>query len=410
MRFRSAGCICFHGSMPMMLNAVLCVWNEEDIIESTVKHLFAQGCEHVYIIDNASSDKTVEIATKAGALLAASFESKYFDETQKIAHLNAVVKKYNEQSDAEHIWWLYVDADEFPNIDRNLRIIDFLQKLDPSIRAVHGYMFNHIPTHPPYNISGYHPVDFMQLANKSDVYKIPLLRYDKGKPHLYSAGGAHSFDTCGEYISVVTDALHIHHFNYRDKTNTLRRLQQLTTENPDGSRRTDWHDRKEQKRTQSSQAQSMYHNRYEYAKSLYNSTNYKILMTDELGYSYPNIVRWYDQQEFSTIEGTLFNKCLHYYFFKVYDLALCKFNDLLRMTHDYKMKRLIIIKIALCLYDTDKKGALFILQQLLQCPDRELREYAEKQFTRVSEDKVSITKASGPRDFVITKIRSSPGG
>ena len=42
----------------MILNAVICVWNEEDIIESTVKHAFSQGCSNVFIVDNGSTDKT----------------------------------------------------------------------------------------------------------------------------------------------------------------------------------------------------------------------------------------------------------------------------------------------------------------------------------------------------------------
>jgi glycosyltransferase involved in cell wall biosynthesis len=101
----------------MLLNAVMCVWNEEDIIESSVKHLFAQGCSNVFIIDNESSDKTVDIAVNAGAKLAAKFKSKYFNEYEKIAYLNATVKNFNEQSNEDQRCWLYVFADEFPNIE-----------------------------------------------------------------------------------------------------------------------------------------------------------------------------------------------------------------------------------------------------------------------------------------------------
>ena len=35
-----------------MLYCILCVWNEEDIIASTVRHAYAQGCDRVFIIDN----------------------------------------------------------------------------------------------------------------------------------------------------------------------------------------------------------------------------------------------------------------------------------------------------------------------------------------------------------------------
>jgi glycosyltransferase involved in cell wall biosynthesis len=385
----------------MILNAVMCILNEEDIIESTVKHAFAQGCSNVFIVDNASTDRTVEIATNAGAILANSFESKYFNEFEKIAHLNTVVRNYNEQSDEEHIWWLYIDADEFPNVDCELRIVDFLKLLDTTVRAVHGYMFDHLPTHFPYNIPGYHPVDFMQLAKKTNTHKIPLLRYDKNKPHLYSTGGAHSFDTCGECIHFASDALNIHHFNFRNQENTLRRLKQLTMQNSVGVSRINWFDRREKRRKKSLDAKSMYHNRYERAKSIYYENEYKIFFTDELQYSYNNIVRWYNPYDLKTGSDTLISHGIHNYFLKNYDIALFKFNDLLNTSKDYKIQMLSTIKISLCLYVTDKKEALFILQPILKCPDTEIRNYAIGTFKKISDEEVSVTTESKKNGFII---------
>jgi len=378
----------------MILNAVMCVWNEEDIIESTVKHLFAQGCSNVFIVDNDSTDNTIKNAIKSGAVLAGSFSSKYFDEMQKVAHLNAIVLNYNKHSNEDCIWWLYVDADEFPNIDCEFRIIDFLKSSDSSIRAISGYMLDHIPTHPPYNITGYHPADFMQLSTKTHTPKIPLLRHDKNKPPLYSAGGAHTFATCGEYISTALEALNIHHFKYRKQENTLRRLKQLLIQNEDGTRRIDLLDKKSQLHKKNVHAKSMYHDRYNSAKIIYNENRYKLLMTDELIYSYKNITRWYNPYELYISDNTLLNQGLHYFFLKNYDLALFKLNDLLKITNDYIMQILITIKIALCLSFTDKKEALLILQPLLKCSHTEIRDYAEKQFMRINDDKVFDTKYS----------------
>ena len=53
--------------------AVLGTWMEEDIVEATVRNAFAQGVEAVYLVDNASTDATVERALSAGATLAESF-------------------------------------------------------------------------------------------------------------------------------------------------------------------------------------------------------------------------------------------------------------------------------------------------------------------------------------------------
>ena len=79
----------------MLLNAVMCVWNEEDVIAATVRHAFAQGCSAVYIVDNGSEDGTVAAAQEAGAVLAASFKSKYFNEDLKVTYLNEVVRRWN---------------------------------------------------------------------------------------------------------------------------------------------------------------------------------------------------------------------------------------------------------------------------------------------------------------------------
>jgi glycosyltransferase involved in cell wall biosynthesis len=372
----------------MILNAVMCVWNEEDIIESTVKHLLAQGCSNVFIVDNASTDKTVDIAINAGAILIDSFESEYFNEFEKIAHLNTVVRDYNTQSNEDYVWWLYVDADEFPNIEGEI-IVNYLNMLDNSIRAVQGYMFNHLPTHPPYHIQGYHPVDFQPLCAKSNIEKIPLLRYDKGKPHLYSSGGAHYFDTCGESISVAKKVLNIHHFNYRKLEDSICRLKNLTTKNKDGISRIDWMDKKEQISKNTSNARSMYHDRYNSIKFMYNQNKYSILMTDYLEYSYKNITRWYDINNLNIEGDTLLGKGIRNYFLKNYDLALFNFNNLLEIINDEKMKLLIFIKFALCLSFTDKTESLNILQPLFKCSDIEISNYAKNCYNVIREDKLS---------------------
>ena len=85
----------------MLLNAVLCVWNEGDVIAATVRHALAQGCSNVFIVDNASSDNTVAAAVEAGAVLAASFDSKYFNEDLNVTYLNEVVRRWNVQHDPE---------------------------------------------------------------------------------------------------------------------------------------------------------------------------------------------------------------------------------------------------------------------------------------------------------------------
>lgn len=375
----------------MILNAVICVWNEEDIIESTVKHAFAQGCANVFIVDNASIDKTVQNAVNAGAKLVTRFDSKYWNEFEKIAYLNTIVRNYNQQRDEDYIWWLYLDADEFPNIDHDLTILDFLKQLDPSVRAVHGYMFNHIPTHPPYHLQGYHPADFQPICVKSDTTKISLLRYDKNKPHLYSGGGAHTFDTCGEIISMAENILDIHHFQYRKQNDTLKRLKLLAGKNSDGTSRIDWFDKKAKHDNKSLTAQSSYHNRYNNSKTIYIENIYKSMIAT-ISHSHKYICRWYNPLEIAISDCSEQDRLLclgiHYFFLEKYDLALFKFNDLLEISNNNKKLQLLItIKIAECLSFTNKKSSLSLIKPILKYHDTEIRGYAEKQFNLISEDK-----------------------
>ena len=48
---------------------------EEDVVEATVRNAFAQGVEAVYVVDNASTDATVERAVAAGATFVESFHT-----------------------------------------------------------------------------------------------------------------------------------------------------------------------------------------------------------------------------------------------------------------------------------------------------------------------------------------------
>src|SRR5215208_6033762 len=66
------------------LFAVLGTWTEADIVEATVANARVQGCERVYVVDNGSSDDTVEKARSAGAILARRFATVRYDEELRL--------------------------------------------------------------------------------------------------------------------------------------------------------------------------------------------------------------------------------------------------------------------------------------------------------------------------------------
>jgi glycosyltransferase involved in cell wall biosynthesis len=338
----------------MILNAILCVWNEEDIIYSTVKHAFAQGCSNVYIIDNGSSDKTVVEAKMAGAKHFTTFRSAYFDEIQKIAHLNNAVESLNTSCSDETVWWLYIDADEFPSILTSITIIDFLKKIESDCRAVHGYLYDHIPTHEPYMAHGIHPADCMPICNKTGIYKIPLLRYDKGKERIFSMGGAHSF-SASDKIKVLHDILYIHHFQYRKPESTRARLAMLAQKRPDGTSRLDWMD--DDAKKMRGKPRSVYHNRLDQLEKTYSENRFRHLVTDSLPYDYGKLVRWYDPlSSFWSGDAAMEEKSVtlhiwqatHLFFMAQYELALCGFHDAYAKTQDHESKEHLMLRMARC--------------------------------------------------------------
>jgi glycosyltransferase involved in cell wall biosynthesis len=362
----------------MLLNAVMCVWNEEDIIESTVKHLLAQGCAKVFIVDNASSDHTIKNALRAGALLAARFETKYFEEYRKVSYLNTVVGEYNKYSAEDRVWWLYADADEFPDIQA-WPIAGYLQALPSEVRAVHGYLFNHIPTHPPYHAQGYHPADFQPLCAKSSISKIPLLRYDKGQPHLWSTGGAHNFIYRGSVIPTIKDSLHIHHFPYRNPEFTFKRLKKLVDRNGGGDSNIDW--TKEFSKQICKSNPYGYESRYNQLRSTYKQNKYLELKVNSLCYNYNSLVRWYDIHMHTnhtdkgiTYENSIY-AAIYYFFLKEYDIALCIFNDILGACNDIRIKCWLMVKIAECLASTEPDDARKLVSSVKKFNNAELNSY-----------------------------------
>ena len=89
------------------LFAIIGAWMEEDVIAATVANAFAQGCERVYLVDNASTDGTVREAEAAGAVLAEVFATERYDEVLRLEIMNRVVREMSEESGSEHVWWLW---------------------------------------------------------------------------------------------------------------------------------------------------------------------------------------------------------------------------------------------------------------------------------------------------------------
>ena len=95
--------------------AIVVTWMEADVIAATVRNALAQGCERVILVDNESPDDTVAAAIDGGPSWGHHYTTPQLDEILKIRLLNDTVARVSDASPHDHIWWLWLDADEFPH-------------------------------------------------------------------------------------------------------------------------------------------------------------------------------------------------------------------------------------------------------------------------------------------------------
>lgn len=223
---------------PFRLFAVLGTWYEADVVEATVRNAFTQGCERVLLVDNDSPDDTVSRAEAAGAELARTYATGTYDESLRMALMNEVVAEVSEATAAadgtEHVWWLWLDADEFHHGSRGRTVREHLATLDRRFRVVGARFFNHYPDAVPEYVEGRHPLDFQPLCEEH-VYpmcalghrKHPLQRWDRGGPPITCAAGFHQASLEGGQLVEPLDPVFLHHFPFRVEQVSRRRLEAL---------------------------------------------------------------------------------------------------------------------------------------------------------------------------------------
>jgi hypothetical protein len=218
--------------------AVLGTWMEQDIVEATVRNALAQGVERVFLVDNDSSDDTVARAVAAGAHLSERFHTEVYEERVRILLMNAVVARESLASGERRIWWLWLDADEFPEGPGGTRVRDYLATLDRRFRVVGSRYVNHFPDRKPEYISGFHPVDFQPLCDEffpgaprycaQPHWKHPLQRFDREGPFLGSLIGFHTATLLtNQPVVEPQGGITTHHIQYREEAATRVRMELL---------------------------------------------------------------------------------------------------------------------------------------------------------------------------------------
>jgi hypothetical protein len=220
--------------------AVLGTWMEADVVAACVDNAMTQGCERVFIVDNDSPDATVERAVAAGAEMARSFATEHYDEDLRMRLMNEVVEEQSRRQDADHVWWLWLDADEFAHGPHGLSLRRHLSRLDRRFRIVGTRYFNHYPSGSPQYVENRHPIDYQPLCEELTPpfcsqrhRKHPLQRWDRDAPAIVCEAGFHRAHSDAPLIEPTQGAF-LHHFPFRDEKVSRLRLDALCS--TDGGR------------------------------------------------------------------------------------------------------------------------------------------------------------------------------
>jgi hypothetical protein len=288
-------------------------WMEEDVIGASVANAFHQGCEQVFVVDNDSPDRTVEVAAASGATLARSYRTEGYDELARIAAMNETMHAVTERHGAARTWWLWFDADEFPHGPRGLPLARYLASLDDHYRVIGARYFHHFPSQPPHCVAGLHPIEFQPLcyeqrSNQARCAhrKHPLVRLDRGAPAVTMGEGFHGYDLLDTLAEAPWSAF-IHHFPFRAPDMTLQRMTALCAADDAGESRIAPQDRHELSafgaRSHVSQrfalCDAVYAGRWEeVVRALPGRHSYEIVLEDwtqewdvDVWYSQPELVR-----------------------------------------------------------------------------------------------------------------------
>ncbi len=221
----------------VVLNAVISTWNDADIIGASVRNCFEQGCSRVFILDNASIDGSVAEAVKAGADAGEVYSTDVYDDDLRIRKQNKIIKDITEDQRSHEMWWMALDADEFP-CGKGQTIVELVSKMDRQIRTVGSDAIDLYPTEGCLYEIGKHPAAcFNYGINRRETagvycvrghYKHVLFRLDDGVFDIAQTRGNHTLASRDKKpIFESRESMTLFHSPYRRYEETSARLKLL---------------------------------------------------------------------------------------------------------------------------------------------------------------------------------------
>lgn len=218
------------------LYAIIGPRNEDDIIYATVKHMFVQGANEVFIYDGGSTDGTIKEAKLAGAqILHIEDDTGKYDERKRASNMRLYLEKELDRKGCTKAWVCLLDADDFlMSSNPKLTLREFLNNLADRFNIVGSFRYEHYPKEEPYYMPHFHPLDFMPCWRyfsfpghcPHNHWKHSVLIHDKEKSPLSSRYGSGFHKMKGDDCE-STESLILHHFPFRNKKRTYERYKDL---------------------------------------------------------------------------------------------------------------------------------------------------------------------------------------
>lgn len=216
-------------SRPLILGLAT-AWNEDDVIWATVRNLFAEGADEVFVIDDESSDDTRSEARDAGATVLAESNGGVFSEALRGERVRRVVREQTALR-GNDAWWVVVDADELPRGPGGATIRAFVSDLPAWVDVVGSRVLEHLPGSTSSYRPRTHPATSIPLARwhnnpycPAGHWKHQLFRV-RDPADLFPMPAAHTVGTGDRRRArEAAPSLLMHHVPFRDRARTEAKL------------------------------------------------------------------------------------------------------------------------------------------------------------------------------------------
>ena len=206
-------------------------WNEDDVIYATVRNLFLEGAGRVFVIDDASDDATASEAMAAGATVIHDTSDGAFDELRRTRRIAQVIEEETEAA-GRPVWWIVVDADEFPRGPEAATIGDLVRTLPPWVDTVGSRVLEHYPSARSAPKPRHHPLDELPNARwhnnpscAAGHWKHQMLLVRRPGELRFMFGRHTIAAREGRRPVIESEAsLLMHHFPLRDRERTERKF------------------------------------------------------------------------------------------------------------------------------------------------------------------------------------------